>query len=80
MQWETEEAFERLLGLLLEHRDVVDEVALFDSITHHLYIPLDDYARRMELAARRLDAGKAGGRVTLRNVPSWGLQIILLEE
>jgi hypothetical protein len=61
MQWETEEAFQRLLALLREHQDVVDEVALFETITHHLYIPLDDYARRMELAARRLDAFRAAG-------------------
>ena len=40
MQWETDESFDRLLALLDEHRSVVDEVALFDSITHHLYIPL----------------------------------------
>ena len=55
-QWESDEAFERLLALLDEHRRVVDEVCLFETITHHLYIPLDDYARRMEVAAERLDA------------------------
>lgn len=59
--WETEEAFERLLALLCVRRRIVNEVALFDSITHHLYIPLEDYARRMELAAERLDALRRAG-------------------
>lgn len=60
-QWETDEAFEKLLALLRGHRSVVDEVCLFDTITHHLYIPLDDYARRMEVAAGRLDAFRRAG-------------------
>ncbi|MEI8241829.1 MAG: hypothetical protein WCI17_01040 [bacterium] len=59
--WETDEAFGRLMGLFREHRPVVDEVALFETITHHLYIPLDDFAPRMEVAARRLDALRQAG-------------------
>ena len=55
-QWETDDAFAKLLALLNEHESVVDEVCLFETITHHLYIPLDDFARRMDLAAKRLDA------------------------
>jgi hypothetical protein len=70
MQWETDESFDRLLALLREHRSVVDEVALFDSITHHLHIPLDDFARRMELAARRLDALHQAG------IPSAGINVL----
>ena len=60
-QWETDAAFGKLLSLLGEYRSVVDEVCLFDSITHHLYIPLDNYARRMEVAAGRLDALRRAG-------------------
>lgn len=60
-QWETDDAFESLLALLDEHRSVVDEVCLFETITHHLYIPLDDYVRRMDLAAKRLDAFRGAG-------------------
>ncbi len=60
-QWETDDAFDKLLALLEEHRSVVDEVCLFDTITHHLYIPLDDYARRMDLAAKRLKAFRQAG-------------------
>jgi hypothetical protein len=56
--------------LLREHLSVVDEVALFDSVTHHLYIPLDDYARRMEVAARRLDAFRQS------SVPSAGINVL----
>ena len=61
MLWETDEAFDRLLTLLRKRRAVVDEVALFDTITHHLYIPLDDYALRMALAAQRLDRLRQAG-------------------
>ncbi len=60
-QWETDAAFARLLDLLGRHRTVVDEVALFETITHHLYIPLDVYARRMDLAAKRIDALREAG-------------------
>jgi len=68
--WETDEAFCRLLGLVREQRSIVDEVALFDTITHHLYIPLDEYARRMELAARRMDAFRKAG------IPSAGINVL----
>ena len=34
--WETEKPFENLLALLKEHKSVVDEVAMFETITHHL--------------------------------------------
>lgn len=69
-QWETDEPFDRLLALLQQYRPVVDEVALFETITHHLYIPLDDYARRMELAARRLEALHRAG------IPSAGINVL----
>ncbi len=70
MQWETDAAFARLLALLDEYRAVVDEVALFETITHHLYIPLDDYARRMELAERRMEALRQAG------IPSVGINVL----
>jgi hypothetical protein len=69
-QWETDEAFARLLALLRDQHAIVDEVALLDSITHHLYVPLDDYGRRMELAARRLDAFRQAG------IPSVGINVL----
>jgi hypothetical protein len=69
-QWESDDAFEKLLTLLSEHRSVVDEVCLFETITHHLYIPLDDYSRRMELAAKRLDAFRRAG------IPAVGINVL----
>jgi hypothetical protein len=36
-------------------------VCLVETITHHLYIPLDDHARRMDLAAQRIDAFRGAG-------------------
>jgi hypothetical protein len=69
-QWETDEPFENLLALLQEHKSVVDEVAMFETITHHLYIPLDIYARRMELAAKRLEAFRQAG------IPSVGINVL----
>lgn len=70
MQWETDEAFDRLLALLGAQRAVVDEVALFDSITHHMYIPLDDYERQMALAAQRLERLRHAG------IPSVGINVL----
>ncbi len=70
MQWETEDAFERVLALLRETRDVVDEVALFKTITHHLYIPLEEYASRMKLVTRRLAALRGTG------IPSVGINVL----
>ncbi len=68
--WETDDAFGRLLDLMKEYRPVVDEVALFETITHHLYIPLDEYAQRMELAAQRLDVCREAG------IPSVGINVL----
>ncbi len=69
-QWETDDAFAKLLALLNEHESVVDEVCLFETITHHLYIPLDDFARRMDLAAKRLDALRQAG------IPAVGINVL----
>ncbi len=60
-QWEADDMFYRLLGILKKRSFIVDEVALFETITHHLYIPLDVYAKRMQLAAKRIgEFHKAG--------------------
>ncbi len=60
-QWEHDDAFEMLLELLGKRRRIVDEAALFDSITHHLYIPLDKYAGMMNVASRRMEALRSAG-------------------
>lgn len=69
-QWETDDAFEKLLALLDVNRSVVDEVCLFETITHHLYIPLDEFAPRMDLATKRLDAFRRAG------IPSVGINVL----
>ncbi|MEI6149821.1 MAG: hypothetical protein WCS01_12030 [bacterium] len=68
--WESDIEFGRLMDLLLSHRAVVDEVAMFETVTHHLYIPLADYARRMEIAARRLYAFREAG------IPAAGINVL----
>ncbi len=68
--WETDQAFHRLLALARECRPVVDEIALFETFTHHLYIPLDVYARRMEMASRRLTDCRDAG------IPSAGINVL----
>jgi hypothetical protein len=52
--YQTDESFEALLGFFREHRDLVDEVALFENLTHHLYFPVDWLAQRADLLRRRL--------------------------
>ena len=59
--YETDEAFANLLQFVRQQRRIIDELALFETITHHQYIPLDIYARRMELAAGRMDALRKAG-------------------
>lgn len=68
--WEPDDAFERLQAFLVEYLDIVHEVALFDTITHHLYIPLDIYEARAEVMGRRLRALKQSG------VPSAGVNVL----
>ena len=59
--YETDDAFDRLLELVKDYHPIMDEAALFDSITHHMYIPLDTYARRAELMGRRLRTLRQAG-------------------
>jgi len=69
-QWETDSAFDRLLGLFRERLEIVHEAALFDSITHHLYIPLDLYSERMAVASRRLE------RLRKEGISSAGINVL----
>jgi len=59
--FETDEAFAKVLAALTAAPDLADEVALFDSMTHHIYIPLEAYARRAEIMARRMQAFRRAG-------------------
>jgi hypothetical protein len=61
-KFETDREFERLLRFLVEHRSAVDELALFETVTHHLYLPLDEVlAPRAAMMGRRLAALRAAG-------------------
>jgi hypothetical protein len=60
-KYEQDDAFERMLAFVQEYASVVDEVALFDSITHHLYVPLAEYAPRMAMVRRRMEALRCAG-------------------
>ena len=62
--------FERLLDLLKAHRPAVDEISLFNSLTHHLYHPLEDCARRAESMGRRLEQLRQAG------IPSVGINVL----
>ncbi len=68
--YETDAAFARLLGLVGDFRLVLDEVALFDSVTHHLYLPLEALAERASIIERRLAALRREG------IPSVGINVL----
>ncbi|NNM87913.1 MAG: hypothetical protein HKL95_05280 [Phycisphaerae bacterium] len=59
--YESPAEFRRLLTFLERHRGVVDEVALFETITHHLYVPLEIFAPRAALIGNRVRALKKAG-------------------
>ncbi len=61
LQTRCDEQFARLLEFLKAHRPVVEEVSLFTGFTHHLYVPLDEFAARCEMLGRRLDQLRAAG-------------------
>lgn len=63
-------AFEELRELLRAHRSVVDEVAFFETISHHLYLPLEYYIEVADVLKRRM--------ATLRNdgIASVGINVL----
>jgi len=52
--YEADDSFEGLRRFLEEHRDVVDEATLFETVTHHLYLPLELLERRARVIKDRL--------------------------
>ena len=68
--WHGDDSFAALQRFLLEYRDVVDEVAFFDSMTHHLYLPLEELGRRAETLRGRMRALKAAG------IPRAGINVL----
>ena len=67
---EDDERFGDLLHLIAQYPTLVDEIALFETPTHHLYLPLDEYGQRAELIGRRLEQLRAAG------VPSVGINVL----
>jgi hypothetical protein len=69
-QWNTDEQFERMLGLLTSYRQAVDEIALFDYPHSGSVAPLEGLERAAEIMRQRM--------VTLREVgfPSVGINVL----
>ncbi len=53
--------FDILLQFVREYPDIVDELALFETVTHHLYLPTPVLRERAGLLARRMDALRDAG-------------------
>ncbi|MFC1451721.1 hypothetical protein ACFLSJ_00065 [Verrucomicrobiota bacterium] len=65
-----DDAFESLRELLLKHRNVVDEVAFFETISHHLYLPLEFFRENADVFRRRIATLKSDG------IPSVGINVL----
>lgn len=59
--YEADDAFERLRAFLRDYRAIVDEIAFFETITGHLYLPLATYERRADVLRRRMPLLKRDG-------------------
>ncbi len=59
--YETDNSFAGLLQLLKKNKNIVDEVAFFETISHHLYFPLEVFAARADILKRRIAAMKEAG-------------------
>ena len=51
----------RLARFLDENRRVVDEVAFFETLTHHLYLPMEYLEEVAAILARRIETLKGNG-------------------
>ena len=56
--YESDDSYQRLESFLLDYTGVVDEVAFFETITHHLYFPLGVFERRAEILRGRIQSLK----------------------
>lgn len=65
-----DEAFESVKAFLLEHRGVVDEVAFFETFSHHLYMPLEDFEENAAVFSGRIAVIKRDG------IPSVGINVL----
>lgn len=68
--YEPAPVFQKLLTFVSRHRPAVDEVAFFETLTHHLYFPLDELRKRAALLGQRIAAMKSAG------IPSVGINVL----
>ncbi len=59
--YEKDQTFRKLVKFLSSHMEIVDEVAFFETLTHHLYFPLDEIRKRADLLRYRVAAMKSAG-------------------
>jgi hypothetical protein len=68
--YEPDEAFAHLMAFLADFLPIVEEIAFFETFTHHLYLPLDALADRAARMGRAIKAVKQAG------VPSAGINVL----
>lgn len=68
--YDTDASFTTFRQTLARYPDIIDEIAFFETATHHLYFPLEYQAERAALLGRRVAALKADG------VPSVGINVL----
>jgi len=57
----TEAYFDRLVDFLTRHHSVVDEVAFFETASHHLYLPMEFFRETATTLRSRIRALKSAG-------------------
>jgi len=68
--YEQDAAFSRLLDLIRDNGPIFHEISLFETVTHHLYIPLDVFSQRADVMGRRLETLREIG------VPRVGINVL----
>jgi len=62
VHYETDEAFAKLFAALTTPKPaIIDEIAFAESMTHHVYQPMETYERRAAIMKRRMEAFRAVG-------------------
>lgn len=59
--YQTDRSFRKSVKFLSRYATIVDEVAFFETVTHHLYFPLSEIQERAELLRKRVSAMKSAG-------------------
>ena len=56
-----EDAFTAFRQFVLKHRAIIDEIAFFETVSHHLYLPLDFYRETAAVLGERIRVLKQDG-------------------